>query len=158
MEKPSAPEQMKMINTLYAVLFGLIILILIPVSLYVSRSGSLLQPHPELFAYLYGAAMLVAAVLLILAFWIPKRKMGKIDPADSLDNKLRQYRKATTLRLVLTADAALATLAFFLLTGDTQLILVVSIVLIFFIMSRPTPFKAASEMGLSEQEKEQILS
>ncbi len=157
MEKPNALEQMKLISTLYAILFGVIILVLIPVSLYVSRSGPLLQPQPELFTTLYGAAMVMAAILLILAFLIPKRKMGKIDPADKLNDKLTQYRKAITLRLALTADAALATLVFFLLTGDTQLILVVSIVLIFFIMARPTPFKAASEMGLSEQEKEQIL-
>ncbi len=148
-----AIKQFRALNRLYAALFALIIVAVVVASLIVSNTGSLLSENPALFTHLQTVAFAISAILMVLAYAMPQKIVSRIPESDPLDEKMIDYRKAITWRLAFITDAALAVLVFFTLTGNTNLILVLAMILIFHILARPTPFKTASDLKLNEEEK-----
>ena len=149
--------QLNFLKRLYGVLFASLIIMLLFASIMVSNYGSLLTPNEALFATLKSIAIAVGAIFLVVAYLYPQRLIRKIDSNLTLAEKIAMYRKPIGLRLILVTDAGIVSSIVFLLTADTNLMLVLTIILIFFILARPTPFKIAADLNLSEEEKNFLL-
>ncbi len=150
--------QLNFLKRLYGVLFASLIILLLFASIMVSNYGPLLSPNPPLFENLKTVAIAVAGIFLAIAFIYPQRQIGKISNTFSLAEKIDLYRKPIIIRLILITDAGIVSSLIFLLTADTNLMLILAIILILFILARPTPFKIASDLKLSEEEKTTILN
>jgi len=96
-------------------------------------------------------------VIIPLAYGYPQRMMRRVEPRWTLDLKIALYRRAVVLRLAMTASVFMMDALLFLATGDNDLLLLLAIILLFFILSRPTPFRAATDLGLSDGEKAELF-
>ncbi len=145
------------LNIIYGALFLGLIVFLVVASLLVSNAGFLLAPDPGLFSILKGVAIGFTILMLPLAWGLPQKMITRIDPALSLEERMIKYQHALILRLAMAEGTGLLATTIFMLTGDTNLMLVLAIILLFYIMSRPTVFKVAADLKLSEQEKQQLI-
>ncbi len=157
MQNQKPANQLKFLNRLYSIVFFSFIIILILASLVVSNAESLLQKDPELFTVLKSIAIGIAIILIPVAYGWPQKKIKAIGESESLEEKMTDYRKALTIRLYMILITAIAVSLVFMLIGDTNLIMVLAIVLLFLVLSRPTPFKIATDLGLSDQEKLELM-
>ncbi len=157
MDNQKPANQLRFLNRLYSIIFFSYIIFLILSSLVVSNAGPLLQEDPGLFTIIKSIAIGFPIILIPIAYTWPQRKIKAIDESSPLEEKMIFYRKALSLRLLLILVVALAVSFIFMLIGDTNLIMVLAIVLLFLVLSRPTPFKVATDLGLSDQEKLELM-
>jgi hypothetical protein len=147
----------KSINLVYGTLFLGMIIFLVIASLLVSNSGPLIAEDPLLTQIFKLIVIGFTVVIIPIAYSFPHRLIKKIDVESPLSEKLSKYQQALTIRFALTEGVGIMTSIFFLLTGDTDLIMVLAIILLFYILSRPSPFKAGTDLDLSEIEKKQLF-
>ncbi|MFO7978630.1 MAG: hypothetical protein R6U64_08215 [Bacteroidales bacterium] len=145
------------LNIIYGALFLALIVFLVAASLLVSNSGFLLAPDPGLFYVLKGVAIGFTILMLPLAWGLPQKMINRIEPDLSLEQKMMKYQNALIVRFSMAEGVGFLATIIFMLTGDTNLMLVLAIILLFYIMSRPTIFKVAADLKLSEQEKQQLI-
>lgn len=157
MEKQQAKNIFRSLTRIYGIFFLAMILFLVIASLMLSHRGPLSQTTDQLQVIQKAIAIGLAIVLLPLAYGYPQRQIRRIGQEWKLNLKINIYRQAVTLRLAIVASVFLINAIFFLVTGDNDLLMVLAITLVFFILNRPTPFRAATDMGLSDEEKMQLM-
>ncbi len=147
----------KKMNRMYSRIFFALIILLLFSSIYVSNVGALLAYDAVLFSYLQAVSIAITAIFLVFAYAWPQAGIKKIPEEASLEDKLSPYREHIIRRLLLIGLAGLFVCLFFVLTADTNLMVVLAIILIFLILSRPTPFKTKADINLSEEEKKALM-
>lgn len=156
-EQRSAKEIFKSITMVYRLLFLGMMVFLVIASLLVSKSGGFITDDPLMEQILKMIAIGLAVVIIPIAFSFPQKLIRKISKELSLEEKLSRYQSALIIRFALTEGIAIMAIVFFLLTADNDLLMLFAIILLFYIISRPTPFKAATDLELSEIEKHELL-
>ena len=157
MNEPPARNNFRKLARAYGAFFLTMVLVLVAVSLVLSARGPLSgagDPQPGIQK---GVAIALAIVIIPLAYGYPQKMMRRVEPRWTLDLKVALYRRAVVLRLAMTASVFLVNAFLFLATGDNDLLLLLAIILLFFILSRPTPFRAATDLGLSDGEKAELF-
>ncbi len=144
-------------NRLYGQLFLFLIAALVFSSLLISNIGPLLIYNPGVYAAIKTASIAVGAILMVIAYVTPQRQIREIDPSASLAEKIELFRQAVILRLLLITGAGAFTCLFFILIADTDLILLLAIIIIFLVLARPTPFKTAGDLKLNDEEKNTLM-
>jgi tellurite resistance protein TehA-like permease len=157
MEQRQAKNIFRSLGRTYGTFFLAMIIFLVAASLLLSARGPLSDGPERLVLIQKVIGIGLAIVFIPLAYGYPQRQIRKVQPDWKLDLKVGIYRQAVVLRLAIVASVFLVNAIFFLVTGDNDLLLVLAIILVFFILSRPTPFRAAADMGLSEEEKLQLM-
>jgi hypothetical protein len=100
--------------------------------------------------------ILLVIMMIPFSFIFPQRMIAGIRTDASLIQKLLTYRMALLIRHgSLNIAGSLLLIAFFQIV-DTNLLILLSIILLVFIISRPTIFKIAQDLQLSPQEKEKL--
>ena len=145
------------LGRLYGRLFLLLIAALVLSSLLISNIGPLLTYDPGVYAAMKTASIAVGAILLAIAYISPQRQIRQIDQSASLAEKIELFRQAVIMRLLLITGAGVFTCLFFVLIADTDLILLLAIIIIFLVLARPTPFKTAGDLKLNEEEKNTLM-
>jgi len=145
------------LNKVYGAMFFILILLLLLASILVSNYGPLSQQHPQQTALFKSINIAITALILILAYVYPQLQIKKMDSSMALQEKIDAYSRIIRFRLLMIVAAGLITCLFFLMTGDTNLMVVLAIIIIFLILARPTPFKTAADLNLSEEEKNILL-
>jgi len=158
MEHGDPRKTFKNINLVYGVLFFSMVIILLAASLFVSRIGPLISEDPLMEQILKMIVIVFTLVLIPIAHGFPQRIISKISKDLSLAEKMAKYQAALTVRFALTEGTAFMACLFFFITGDTDLMLVVAVILLYFIIGRPSHFKVANDLGLSELEKKEIFT
>ena len=156
-EPRSAKNIFKTINLVYKALFLGMIVFLVTASLLVSNAGAIMEGDPFWAQTLKIIAIGLAVVIIPTAYSLPQKLMRKISKELSLEEKLTRYQSALIIRFALTEGLGIMATIFFLLTADNDLLMLFAIILLFYIISRPTPFKAATDLELSETEKHELL-
>lgn len=156
-EPRSAKNIFKTINLVYKALFLGMIVFLVTASLLVSNAGAIMEADPFLAQTLKIIAIGLAVVIIPTAYSLPQKLIRKISKELSLEEKLTRYQSALIIRFALTEGLGVMATIFFLLTADNDLLMLFAIILLFYIISRPTPFKAATDLELSETEKHELL-
>jgi predicted lysophospholipase L1 biosynthesis ABC-type transport system permease subunit len=146
----------RFVKRIYGILFVAIIISLLAASLYVSNIGPLLSYQPGLFYSLQVVAILGTLLVLLGAWFIPQRIIRKIDPSEDLEQKLARYFQALQMRFALVTGTALLVSIIFVLTADDNLMMILAIIILYYILSRPTVFKTVGDLKLDEEEKKQL--
>ncbi len=152
-----AIQTFKRLNRDYSVVFFGLIACLLLSSIYVSNIGAVLGYDAVLFTYLNAVSYALTALFLVFAYAYPQAVIKKVQAGDGFTEKIAIYRTAISRRMLLIGLAGLATCVFFVLTADTNLMVVLAIILIFLILARPTPFKTAADLSLSDEEKRSLM-
>jgi hypothetical protein len=145
------------ISFIYMAMFLTLITYIVLSSLYISNVGPLLDFDPQLYYIIQVTLILLLIVLAPVSYAIPQRMINRMDITMDLENKLLAYRSAIMIRYIALNIAGLLVALAFLLTGNTNLILVQAIVLLFFIIYKPSPFRIAADLNLNDEEKQQLL-
>ncbi|TVR41961.1 MAG: hypothetical protein EA394_04615 [Bacteroidia bacterium] len=145
------------LNKVYGAMFFILILLLLLASIMVSNYGPLYQQHPQQTALFKSINIAITALILVLAYAFPQFRIKKMDNTMAIHEKIDAYSRIIRFRLLMIVAAGLITCLFFIMTGDTNLIVVLAIIIIFLILARPTPFKTAADLNLSEDEKNMLL-
>jgi O-antigen/teichoic acid export membrane protein len=156
-ELRSAKNIFKTINLVYKAFFLGMIVFLVTASLLVSNAGGIIEDDPLMAQTLKIIAIGMAVVLIPVAYSIPQKLIRKISKELSLEEKLTRYQSALIIRFALTEGLGILATIFFLLTADNDFLMLFAIILLFYIISRPTPFKAATDLELSEIEKHELM-
>lgn len=157
MENTDPRKTYKNINLVYGVFFFSLVIFLLIASLLVSKWGPLISEDPLMGQILKIIVIAFTVVIIPLAHSLPQRMIRKIGREQGLAEKMARYQSALTIRFALTEGTGIMACLFFLITGDTDLMLVVAIILLFFILSRPNHFKVGSDLELTEGEKIELL-
>ncbi|MEE4176113.1 MAG: hypothetical protein V2I46_01250 [Bacteroides sp.] len=157
MENTVPKKAYKNINLVYGVFFFSMVIFLLIVSLLVSKTGPLIEEDPLMEQILKLIVIVFTVVIIPIAQGFPQRMIRKIGSDLSLAEKMARYQAALTVRFALTEGTGIMACLFFLITGDTDLMLLVAIILLYFIISRPSHFKMGADLELSEMEKKELF-
>lgn len=147
----------KNLTKVYWILFLSMVSFLIIASLLVSNTGPLAGQDPLMHQIFKLLVIGFTVVIIPLAHSVPQRMIKKIGPEAGLSEKIGKYQQALIIRFALTEGVAFFAIVAFLLTGDNDLILILAIILLFFVISRPNNFKTSHDLGLTELEKKEMF-
>jgi hypothetical protein len=147
----------KNLTLVYWLLFLTMVSFLIIASLVVSNIGPMMGQDPLIHQILKLLVIGFTVVIIPLAHSVPQRMIKKIGPEATLSEKIGKYQQALIIRFALTEGVAFFAIVAFLFTGDNDLILILAIILLFFVISRPNNFKTSHDLGLTELEKKQMF-
>ncbi len=150
-------EAYKLITRTYGIMFIAIIVCIVSVSLYVSNLGSIIDAEASSAFFMQLGAVAITIAVIPFGYISSQKIIKNIDPALSLSKKLLPYRKALTLRFTSILAAAFFVSMFFWFTANTNLMIILAIVLLFYLISKPNPFKTADDLNLSEEDKHKLM-
>ncbi len=157
MEKQKPRDLIRSISFAYwAILLGLVTFIVVT-SLFLSNVGETVITDPQTVFIIKTTLIFILIVIAPVSYLIPQKQINRIDKSLNLIEKLRFYYTASIIRFVAMNTAGVIIAVGFMLTADTNLIFLQAVVLLFFIIYKPTPFKIASDLELDEKERQQIM-
>lgn len=140
----------------WANLLGLVTFIVIT-SLYVSNVGKAIITDPQQDYILKTVLILLLIVIAPISYLVPQNKIKKIAKDQKLVIKLATYQSASLIRFILMSMAGILVALGFMLTANTNIIFLQAVVILFFLIYKPSPFKIASDLELEEKERQQIM-
>jgi hypothetical protein len=123
-------------------------------------AGDVDQPgsHPSSTEQIVKTIIYLLVIIIIPAsFMFPQRLINRIDTSLHLSGKLLAYRQALFIRFSALTTAGLVVSLGFLLLADSSFMVVQAIVLVAFIIFKPTAFKIIADLQLNDKEKHQLL-
>jgi hypothetical protein len=151
------PEQnkeiLRSINIIYWAVFLSAVMFIVISAIYVNNAGTLPDSDPQRNYIINAVLFFILIVLAPVSYAIPQRLIKKIDKNLTLPGKLLAYRRATLIRLVAMETAAITIALGFMATANTSLMYAQVIVLLFFMIYKPTAFKIAADLELTPDER-----
>ena len=99
------------------------------------------------------ALIALAVIFTMISYFSFKKKVESISKNDQpVTEKLAAYRAASIIRWAMLEAPVLLLIIGFLLTGTSGLLLVIAVMLIMFVYTKPTIAKTAAQLGLREEE------
>ncbi|HSV88992.1 MAG TPA: hypothetical protein VLH61_10155 [Bacteroidales bacterium] len=155
MNTENSPGQiLKNLSIIYSAMFVGILIVVGIASLMVGQSFPELPDNPLLDLILLYIAIGLGLILIVLAHGVYHSRLKKLPQNSTLLMKMKIYQKAILTRLALIGVATLISSVTFVITKNTNMILLVAITILFFIMHRPSKFKTAGELRLNAEETE----
>lgn len=148
----------KNIQLVYGALLVGMLFFLVIASLLVSNSVLGKMTDPLMLQILKLLVIGFAVVLIPIAHGIPQRMIKKISPDLGLSEKMTKYQQALIIRFAATEIAAFFAIIIFMISGDTDLMFLIAIVLLYYLISRPNQFKVATDLELKELEKKELFN
>ncbi len=148
---------LRSIGFLYWFLFLSNVSIIVISAWYVSSIGTLLTPDPQTDYIIFLSVIVLLILLAPVSYLIPQRKINRIPKDQRLFFKLTSYRQALMIRFAAMNSAGFITAMGFILQGNTNLMYLQVIVILFFIIYRPTPFKIAADLDLEDEEEKKFF-
>ncbi len=157
MEEQKPRDIIRKISFLYwAMLLGLVTFIVVT-SLFVSNVREVIISDPHTAFILKTVLIFILIVIAPISYLLPQRQINRIEKDQKLTAKLAEYHTASLARYMLMNSAGILIALGFMLTANTNLIFLQAVVLLFFIIYKPTPFKIASDLELDKKERQQIM-
>ncbi|MBW6479569.1 MAG: hypothetical protein K0B37_09085 [Bacteroidales bacterium] len=157
MKEQKPRDIIRSISFLYwAMLLGLVTFIVVA-SLFVSNVGEVIISDPHTAFILKTVLILILIVIAPISYLVPQRQINRIEKDQKLAAKLVAYHLASLIRFALMNSAGIIIALGFMLTANTNLIFLQAVVILFFLIYKPSPFKIASDLDLSEKERQQIM-
>ena len=157
MEKHSSFKVYKSIMETYGIIFIAIVVSIVAASLYVSNMGSIFEPETNAAFFMQLAAIAVTLAFIPVGYIFSQRMIKNIEPALSVYEKLLHYQKALKLRFTSMLATAFLVSFFFFLTANTNLMIILAIVLLFYLINKPNPFKTTDDLNLSPEDKQKLM-
>ncbi len=157
MENKSPAQIQRLLNVKFSFFFFSAILVLLISSLSENYYGPFIDINKNTLDILKYIAIASLLIHLPIAFIIPQNAIKKIDKDLVLNAKMILYYKALFFRFAITASAIISVCLIFVITADTNLIYIAAMGLVFFLISKPSPFKTASDLQLKAEEKKELF-
>ncbi len=126
------------------------------ITYYLHQSGSLQMGINELAPMLKIVVPVLVLGAIIGGHFLFKAKINQTQTKEKLAAKLADYRIAFLLQLALMEGGALFSITSYLLTADLWFLAMAAIVIVVFVLQRPSLQKIVETLRLNHQEK-QIL-
>lgn len=140
----------------WAMLLGLVTFIVVT-SLFVSNVGEVIISDPHTAYILKTVLIFILIVIAPISYLLPQKQINNIDKEQKLTVKLAAYHTASLIRFALMNSAGIFIALGFMLTANTNLIFLQAVVILFFLIYKPSPFKIASDLELDQNERQQIM-
>lgn len=157
MQKQKPYEILRSMGLLYwAMLLGLVMLVALS-AWFVNHSGAALGNDPQ-SQYIVNTVLIFLLIAIApLSYIVPQRMIAAIDRTLPLEDKLLRYKLPVLIRYFLLNMAGSLIAVGFMLSGNTNLMYLQAIVMLFFLVYKPSPFKVASDLDLNEQERQKLM-
>ena len=153
---PTPQSFVKRLSLIYWALFLSLIAMIGLSAFFVSNFGPFIEDSKQ-SSYIVSIVMILLLIILApLSFWIPQKMITSIEPSLPLIKKLGSYQAATIIRFALMDFAGVLIALGFMATGEMHMIYIQLIVLLFFLIFKPSPFKITSDLSLDENEKNEL--
>jgi hypothetical protein len=157
MKEQKPRDIIRSISFLYwAMLLGLVTFIVVT-SLFVSNVGEIIISDPHTAFILKTVLILILIAIAPISYLVPQRQINRIEKDQKLTAKLAAYHRASLIRFALMNSSGILIALGFMLTANTNLIFLQAVVILFFLIYKPSPFKIASDLELDEKERQQIM-
>ena len=155
-QKVTSKQYFRINNLLYfALLSGQIVFSAITLFL---NHGLMFQPDPSLrdiFIYIVPLFVLNGFVTGNIIY---KNRLKKIKKFNSLTSKMTEYRGAIIIRMALLEGASLFSIVIYLITADIAFIAMAGIVVLYFLLLKPSREKVILELELNSTERMKVES
>ena len=122
------------------------------VVLYITASGDI-TPDPDMTLLLRYVLFALLPIGLGAGYFIFKQWMQAIKPTLSLREKLMKYQTAVLIRSGCFEMPGLFGAVAAMITGDISFLLFTAIVIVLFLLLRPTIYTITMDMSLSQKER-----
>ncbi len=148
------PTSKSVLTSLNMIYFSLIMMMTLfgAVVFFLTTSGDITQ-DPELALILRYVLFALLPIGVGAGYFIFKQWMNTISPALSLREKLMKYQTAVLIRSGCFEMPGLFGAVATLITGDLSFLLFTAIVIILFLLLRPTLYTITTDMNLSQKER-----
>jgi hypothetical protein len=147
-------EILRSINLIYwAIFLGMVMFIVIS-AIYVSNMGPLVESDMNMHWKISSIMMISLIIIGPFSWIIPNKLIRRIDPNLELTGKLVAWRTAMLIRLSIMETAGVIVCLGFMATGNTDLILILAMVMLFFMIYKPNTYRIAADLGLTPEEKQ----
>lgn len=148
------PTSKSVLTALNMIYFSLIMMMTLfgAVVFFLTLSGTMTQ-DPELALMLRYVLFALLPIGLGAGYFIFKQWMNAISPALSLREKLMKYQTAVLIRSGCFEMPGLFGAVATLITGDLSFLLFTAIVIVLFLLLRPTIYTITTDMNLSQKER-----
>lgn len=154
----SIKRVLKSIAIIYLVTFASFATYIVTSTIFVSKAGTLLQPDQQDIYMITTVLILILIGHAPISYLWPEKLIKNIDPALTLPGKLVAYRTAMFIRYMTMNSAGLLISITFMATGNTNQMYLQAIVLLFFLLYKPSPYKIAADLDLNEGDKQKIIT
>jgi len=152
-------ELYKQINLLFIVLFlGIVILFGASVFIKITGNFNLAISNQEETGKIFRILLAVFIIVLFpLSHILHKRKIEKLDKRLELTKKLFYYKSSLLVKLFLIEYLCFFNIITFFFFGDPYLLIPASLLLLVFLMNRPTIERISNQLNITIEERENIL-
>jgi uncharacterized membrane protein len=121
---------------------------------YLNYTESLLVDSDEEYIQLLRYVLFgLTPIGISVGYFTFKQQLSTLEPASTLRDKLGKYQTAILIRSAgLEIPGLFGTIAA-MLTGENTFLLFTLVIIVVFIILRPTPYTMTNELGLSQSEK-----
>ncbi len=148
---PTSKSVLTGLNMIYFSLITMMGLFALVV-LYITASGDI-TPDPDMTLLLRYVLFALLPMGLGAGYFIFKQWMQAIKPTLSLREKLMKYQTAVLIRSGCFEMPGLFGAVAAMITGDISFLLFTAIVIVLFLLLRPTIYTITTDMGLSQKER-----
>jgi hypothetical protein len=148
---PTTKSTLSALNLIYSSLISMMIMFGAIVFFLNMSEG--ISTNPELASSLRYVLFLLLPVGLGAGYFIFKQWMSTINPSLPLREKLMKYQTAVIIRSACFEMPGLVGAVAALITGDNSFLLFTAIVIVLFLLLRPTVFTITSDLSLSQGER-----
>jgi hypothetical protein len=129
------------------------VLVFISIAVLLLNASGGLNPVEYLTHIFYYLVPIATVVFLAMGHFIFKTLLSKIDATMTLRQKLPKYQNALLIRSALLELPGLLGAVAAMLTGEMYFLVATLLILIIFVMLRPTLYSIVEDLGLSGEEK-----
>lgn len=148
---PTSKSVLTGLNMIYFSLITMMGLFALVV-LYITASGDI-TPDPDMTLLLRYVLFALLPIGLGAGYFIFKQWMQAIKPTLSLREKLMKYQTAVLIRSGCFEMPGLFGAVAAMITGDISFLLFTAIVIVLFLLLRPTIYTITMDMSLSQKER-----
>lgn len=144
------------LNTLQIIHYALIIgvLIFIGVVAYLLKSGAVEPVEPSFLNYVPYFAVIAA---IPVAAFMHRANLEKIDRDQPLAQKMPKFQTAHIIRMAIYEGCSLIAIVLSLNLGQIESLIAPGVLIILMLLSTPTPSRIENQIGLTKEEKDQLL-
>jgi hypothetical protein len=137
----------------FAILIGFLIFAGIGLGIRSALNDPLDEPTIQILNYI---SLLSLMVFIPLGFWLHSQRMKKIPDDTELIVRLYYFRTSFLIKLALFETCGILGIVVMILGGQVQVLLQLGIVLVAFLLNYPSMYKYKTELGLTEEEIEDL--
>ena len=148
-------EYFRILNLIYLAQIGAITVFAV-VSYYLIQQGNVGEANNEL-AIVFQKIIIVLVPLSLTAGYVLFRLMiGRVDPKTEIKQKMKRYFNANLIRSAFLEIPGLFVSVAALVTANLLFLVIVPLILIIFLLFRPTKSVVAQELNLLPQERNML--